>query len=233
MSSPAPGAQLAPSGTIRLTLSRPVSQLFGSATPTLVPATPGHWSEPDSHTLLFTPSGVGVPLATTLRVVLPHAVIVVGATGATGASAQPVSEISWTTPRPSTLRLQQLLAQLGYLPVRWLPSAADVPRTAAAQLAAAVRAADGSFAWRYSGTPRELTSRWTSGTPNVITRGRGDDLRADARSRGRRHRRSDGLARAARGRARGPPPHRPATASCSSTRRSRSCSRSGAPGTSC
>jgi peptidoglycan hydrolase-like protein with peptidoglycan-binding domain len=64
----------------------------------------------------------------------------------------------------STLRLQQLLAQLGYLPVTFTP---------AGQLTAPQEAAQsqqGSFNWR-GNEPASLASLWTVGTPNEVTTG--------------------------------------------------------------
>jgi peptidoglycan hydrolase-like protein with peptidoglycan-binding domain len=135
----------------------------------LSPATPGTWKAADSHTLVFTPSGYGTGLGTTLHVTLPRALSVV----AQGSTAPPrrTRELTWTTPPGSTLRLQQLLAQAGYLPVDWTADGAPVPRTLAAQSRAASSAPAGTFAWRYDHTPKELTEQWTPGKVDEITRG--------------------------------------------------------------
>ena len=63
-----------------------------------------------------------------------------------------------------TLRLQQLLAQLNYLPVGFSPSG---PAPARADLA---EDQPGTFSWRWAGLPTELTSQWTQGTMNEITK---------------------------------------------------------------
>ena len=70
---------ISPSTPIRLTFSKPVSDVLGSRHPSLSPSTPGHWREPDSHTLVFTPSGFGAPLGSQLQMQLPHAVSVTAA----------------------------------------------------------------------------------------------------------------------------------------------------------
>ena len=75
-----------------------------------------------------------------LRVDLPRAVAVAGPAGS---GLRTTSRIGWTVPPGSTLRLQQLLAQAGYLPLDWTPAGAPVARTPAAELQAAVDAADG------------------------------------------------------------------------------------------
>jgi hypothetical protein len=79
--------------------------------------------------------------------------------------------IDWTVPPGSTLRLQQLLAQGGYLPLDWQPSGATVARTPRGESRAAVDPPTGRFSWRYPNTPRELRALWHAGAPNAITRG--------------------------------------------------------------
>jgi lipoprotein-anchoring transpeptidase ErfK/SrfK len=69
-----------------------------------------------------------------------------------------------------TLRLQQLLAQLEYLPVSFAPSG---PAPGAADLAMDQA---GTFNWRWQGLPTELTSQWTQGTANEITRAAVEDF---------------------------------------------------------
>ena len=63
-----------------------------------------------------------------------------------------------------TLRLQQLLAGLNYLPVGFT---ATGPAPARADLA---QDQAGTFSWRWPGLPTELTSQWTQGTQNMITK---------------------------------------------------------------
>jgi peptidoglycan hydrolase-like protein with peptidoglycan-binding domain len=74
----------------------------------------------------------------------------------------------------STARLDELLAQLGYLPLTWTPSAGQaVPadNDAAGQLAAANNAPKGHFTWE-SGYPSELRRFWRDGaTDGLILQG--------------------------------------------------------------
>jgi hypothetical protein len=63
----------------------------------------------------------------------------------------------------STLRLDQLLAQLNYLPLRFVPTGPFNPTSTAVQR--------GTFAWRWNTVPTELTSLWQPTTFNVITKG--------------------------------------------------------------
>ena len=165
---PAAGTRIAPSTPIYLTFSEPVSEVLGSGGPRLSPATPGHWRETNSHTLVFTPSGFGAALGSQLRIQLPRAVAVTaGANGGLGTSSQ----VEWTVPSGSTLRLQQLLAQAGYLPVDWRPAGAPVARTPSAEAQAAVDPPNGSFSWRYPNTPHQLQALWSPGQANVVTKG--------------------------------------------------------------
>jgi L,D-transpeptidase catalytic domain len=168
VSLPASGARITPATPLHLTFSRPVSEVLGSSRPRLSPSTPGHWHETDSHTIVFIPAGAGAALGSQLHAQLPHTVAV---TGGTGGGLHMTNQIAWTVPPGSTLRLQQLLAEAGYLPVDWQPSGAAVAHTPGAEAAAAVDPPSGSFDWRYSNTPHQLQAMWTPGQAEVITKG--------------------------------------------------------------
>jgi peptidoglycan hydrolase-like protein with peptidoglycan-binding domain len=87
-----------------------------------------------------------------------------------GGQASGSSEVgTWTVPPGSTLRLQQLLSQLGYLPLDFHGSA--VARTTVAQEQAAIRPPSGSFSWRYANIPGALRNMWQAGTFGTMTRG--------------------------------------------------------------
>jgi peptidoglycan hydrolase-like protein with peptidoglycan-binding domain len=168
VSLPAASTHIAPATRIHLTFSKPVKDVLGSNRPRLYPSTPGHWHQTNSHTLVFVPSGEGAALGSQLHVQLPRAVAV---TAGSGGGLRTTSQVEWTVPSGSTLRLQQLLAQAGYLPVDWQPSGAEVARTPGAEAQAAVDPPDGSFSWRYPNTPHQLQALWTPGQANVITKG--------------------------------------------------------------
>jgi L,D-transpeptidase catalytic domain len=167
VSLPTAGARIAPAAPIYLTFSQPVSEVLGSGHPQLTPSTPGRWRESNSHTLVFTPSGFGLALGSTLRVQLPRAVAVTA--GSSG--LRKTSQIEWTVPPGSTLRLQQLLAQTGYLPVDWQATGAPVARTPRAEVQAAVDPPSGSFSWRYPNTPHQLVAMWAPDQASAITKG--------------------------------------------------------------
>jgi hypothetical protein len=165
---PGAGSRISPASTLRLTFSKPVSEVLGSSHPRLTPSTPGRWRETNSHTLAFTPAGYGAPLGSHLSVQLPRSVSV---TTGSGGNLHTTSQVEWTIPPGSTLRLQQLLAQAGYLPLDWHASGTEVARTASAQVRAAVDPPSGDFSWRYPNTPHQLQALWSPGEANTITRG--------------------------------------------------------------
>ena len=168
LASPGPNGRVGPLSAIRLTFSKPVARLLGGKEPALAPSLPGHWTTVDSHTLVFRPSGMGAPFGSELAVRFPSALVVAGATGA---DTHIATILHLSVAPASFLRLQQLLAQEGYLPLDWRPARTDVPQTMRSELAAAVGAPDGDFSWRYPNTPHELQALWKSGEPNEITRG--------------------------------------------------------------
>src|ERR1700733_5628360 len=165
---PAAGARIGPATRLYLTFSKPVGDVLGSAHPRLTPRSPGRWQAVNSHTLAFIPSGMGAALGSHLRVQLPRSVAV---TGGGGGDLRTTSQVEWTVPPGSTLRLQQLLAQDGYLPLLWHAAGHDVPRTPSAEAQAAVDAPSGAFRWRYHDTPHQLQAMWSPGQANTITRG--------------------------------------------------------------
>ena len=152
VSQPAAGSRISPSAALTLTFAKPVSEVLGSRLPRLQPAVSGHWSQTDAHTLSFRPAGLGFGLGGTVLVRLPG------------------QSLAWKVASGSTLRLQELLARLGYLPVRW-SSADHAASTLDSELAAAVRAPQGTFAWRFGNTPDSLRALWKPGKWTVVTQG--------------------------------------------------------------
>ena len=152
VSDPAPGSRILPVTPLTLTFAQPVSEVLGSRLPVLEPAQPGRWEQIDSNTLSFRPAGLGFGLGGTVDVRLPS------------------QTLGWQVASGSTLRLQELLARLGYLPLNWT-QAGDPPPTRASEVAAAVRAPHGTFSWRYPETPASLETLWHAGAWNVVTEG--------------------------------------------------------------
>jgi peptidoglycan hydrolase-like protein with peptidoglycan-binding domain len=156
---------------IQVGFSAPLAQ--NSPLPRLSPSVPGSW-QVDGASATFTPA-TGFPEDTAVTLTLPGGSS--GIRSAAGAKAGAGGLLasgftrSFTTGSYSTLRLEQLLAQLGYLPLTWTPSGTAIQASdAAGQLAAAYSAPSGSFSWQ-GGYPSVLQSLWSEGSNNLIVTG--------------------------------------------------------------
>ena len=157
---------------IRVQFSAPLAP--NSPMPTLSPSISGHWAVQGS-TAVFTPAvgwfqntKVTVKIPGGLAGVVSDAGTIAGDGGTLGSN---LSE-SFTTASFSTMRLQQLLTQLGYLPMTWTatPGPAIAAGDAKAQLVAAYSAPAGTFTWQ-SGWPWTLRKQWTAGSANILNVG--------------------------------------------------------------
>ena len=166
VATPAPGTVLKPTTPITLTFNKPVGQALGSARPPVSPITAGSWRTINSHAIRFVPTGYGYGLSTPVSIGLPHGVQLVG-----GKQTASSTTGTWSVPAGSTLRLQQLLSMLGYLPLSFKYAGSGVDLTPAAEEAAAVDPPKGSFSWRWSNTPSALKNMWQAGTSGEMTKG--------------------------------------------------------------
>ncbi len=168
--SPAAGAaNIAANAPITVTFSAPVAP--GQVHPTLSPSVPGTWSTSGS-TMTFHPAGGFVP-ASGVTVTVPA-----GMRGAAKTNTTPLeaaAAASYTVAPGSVLRLQELLAELGYLPLTFTAASAPTtpalltePTTAALVSAAPVL---GTFTWRFPNTPASLQATWAQGSQTVMVRG--------------------------------------------------------------
>jgi hypothetical protein len=163
--SPTPGGQISSTTPITVTFSKPYSQVLGSAMPKLSPAPMGSWHALNSHTVQFRPSDYGFGLGASVSIAVPHGIQVIGGQGTA------ISNASWTIPQGSSLRVNQILAQLGYLPVRWQDAAKPVGLTTGAQLKAAIHPPAGQFSWIYGNSPSSLQAQWDPNHQTVVTQG--------------------------------------------------------------
>lgn len=166
IASPSPGTKITSATPITLTFSKPVAKVLDGDMPVVSPSGSGSWETVNAHTIRFVPSGYGYGLGATVSVDLPAGIELVGGTNT---ATDPVGK--WTVPAGSTLRLQELLADLGYLPVSFTSAGSDVANTVAVQEAAASDPPSGKFSWRYSNTPSSLTTQWSAGTYGELTTG--------------------------------------------------------------
>jgi lipoprotein-anchoring transpeptidase ErfK/SrfK len=134
----------------------------GSPLPTLSPPVAGQWAVLSPSLLQYEATAPLVP-GTQETITVPD-----GAHGVVGSRGQHLGApftASFTVAPGSTLRLQQMLAELGYLPLNFTP---------ASPLTSPTQEGDpqvGTFTWRWANQPASLTSLWTPGTYNVITKG--------------------------------------------------------------
>jgi L,D-transpeptidase catalytic domain len=154
--SPAPGSAIQPVNALAVSFSQPVSAALGGQVPRFYPDTPGAWRETDAHTLVFHPSGYGFPLGATVHLVLPAAVRLLD------------GNPTWQVPAGSPERERQILAELGYLPVSFVPRGAPVQPSPHAQARAAVAPPSGWYPWRWRGTPAALEQLWQHQQPIVV-----------------------------------------------------------------
>ena len=163
---PTPGTPILPHTKLTFTFSKPISEALGHGRPLISPATPGSWRTVNSHQLQFQPVGYGYGLGAKVSVQLPNGVRLAGAQQ-TGTS----TGATWTVPGGSTLRLQQMLSLLGYLPFDYKYAAGGVGLSPEAQEKAAIQPPAGRFEWRYPNVPSQLRSFWSPGTFGTMTKG--------------------------------------------------------------
>ena len=157
---------------IRVQFSAPLAP--SSPMPTLSPSIAGTWTL-QGDAAVFTPT-VGYSENTRVTVKIPGGLAgvmsVAGANAGDGGTLGSDLSPSFTTGSFSTMRLQQLLAQLGYLPLTWTPESDTTisPTNAQAELAAAYNAPAGTFKWQ-AGYPSSLTDQWKAGSDNILDNG--------------------------------------------------------------
>ena len=144
--------------TVSVQFSAPLST--NSPQPTITPSVAGSWQLLTPTTFTFVATAPFAP-SSTETVTVPGGAG--GITGATGKTLKDPVNIGFTVAAGSTLRLQQLLAELDYLPLSF---AAAGPLAAPQE---AAQAQQGTFAWRAT-EPASLQALWTVGTSNVITK---------------------------------------------------------------
>jgi peptidoglycan hydrolase-like protein with peptidoglycan-binding domain len=166
VATPSPGTTISPNTPIRLTFSKPVTKALDGHMPPVSPRTAGTWQPVNRHTIVFRPQGYGYGLGAHVTIDLPAGVELVD-----GTSSGSDPKGTWSVPPGSTLRLQQMLSMLGYLPFKFQYSGTPVASTLAAEEEAAVKPPTGTFQWAYPHVPSQLRSMWEPGASGVMTRG--------------------------------------------------------------
>jgi hypothetical protein len=156
-------------GPVTLTFSSALSP--ATPLPTLSPKIAGSWNVAGA-TATFTPSSGFLPDS---KVTLKIPGGMSGAATSAG-TLNKASSVTFTTGSYSTLGLQQILTQLGYLPFTWTPAAtgADTATSTPASLnedvSTAYAPAAGTFTFK-PGYPSQLTSQWKVGQDNILDQG--------------------------------------------------------------
>jgi hypothetical protein len=158
--SPADGAQDA-NGAGPITVTYNEKLPASAALPAVSPDVAGSWKRA-GKTAVFTPSAA---------IAQGTMVTVTAATTEQGGIASHTTS-SFTTGHFSTLRMQQILAQLGYLPLTFTPAAgtAVTAGSMTAQVSAAYAPPKGTFTWQ-KGYPSQLHSFWEQGQADQLTHG--------------------------------------------------------------
>jgi hypothetical protein len=154
---------------ITMNFNEPVAKALGTTRPRLSPAIAGTWTEHGTDTLVFTPRGFGFDPGTAVSVSFDRPVTVVG--GSSGA-VEATRSYRFAVAPASVLRLQQILAQLRYLPLNFTPAAGVAsPTTFAGEVATLDSPLKGSFSWRWRSTPASLQAQWEPGSPTTMLKG--------------------------------------------------------------
>jgi hypothetical protein len=164
---PSDGAQgVSGAAEIRVDFSQPL--IATSPMPTLTPAVDGTWQR-QGNSAVFVPTR-GFSQRTKVTIDVPAGAAGVQSAGGGLLAAQVTAK--FRTGKYSKIRLEQLLAQLGYLPLTWAPLTGTEPRLtdARSQLAAAYAPPAGTYTWQ-SGYPAQLTRLWRPDKPSLILKG--------------------------------------------------------------
>jgi len=158
--SPNVAAPITPYTPLELTYSAPIADIPGALHARVSPSVPGRWHQLDANTVAFVPAGSGFAPDSLVHVTLPVHTEVAGA---------PSRMLTWTVAQPSPIRAEQLLAQLGYMPLSFT-AAAPVALNQQAQVQAVFAPPAGRFTWRWKSAPQGLRTTWTS-DPATVLRG--------------------------------------------------------------
>ncbi|MCL5971568.1 MAG: L,D-transpeptidase family protein [Firmicutes bacterium] len=165
-----PQTQIAPTSTLTVRFSQPIDQphLHNWV---VSPKTAGSWARANATTYTFTPSSaMGFGPGSLVSVGIPSGSS--GPQARTGSYLSQTLNLTWATVPGSVLRLQQLLAEEGYLPVSWQRSTPSTgTATIASQEATVYNPPLGTFQWKYPNLPIALKALWIPGQMTVMVKG--------------------------------------------------------------
>jgi peptidoglycan hydrolase-like protein with peptidoglycan-binding domain len=140
---------------VRVIFNNPLTT--SSPMPTITPAVGGTWVHLSASELSFRATSPLLPGKTYTVTVPATTTQADGTTLRTAVSRQIGVAVG------STLRLNQVLAELGYLPLRFVPTGPYHPTSSAVE--------PGTFTWRWANVPPGLSAQWQPSVFSVITRG--------------------------------------------------------------
>ncbi len=149
------GAHVAPDAQLEVRFNNPLAPT--SPMPAISPHVAGTWARLSPSALAFQPTTGFLPDSAYL-VVVPSTV-----RATNGTRLGVTVERRFVVETGSSLRLNQVLAQLGYLPLRFIPTGIFDPTSSAAQR--------GVFAWRFAHVPSQLMALWQPSAFNTLTKG--------------------------------------------------------------
>ncbi|HVB44391.1 MAG TPA: Ig-like domain-containing protein [Streptosporangiaceae bacterium] len=152
---------------IRIVFSEPLSTT--SPMPTLVhPLITGTWQRSGNAAVFVPARGFGPMTKVTVRIPAGSAGV---QSAAGGLLAAPVT-VKFRTGGFRLARMEQLLSQLGYLPLTWASASGSAPplNDASAQLSAAFNPPRGSYTWQ-SGYPSQLMNLWRPNAASLVLKG--------------------------------------------------------------
>ena len=153
---PSNGHAIAPNSPLTVVYSTPVA---GSRPPLMTPKVAGTWALTAADSYTFTPKDPGFLPGSRVRLTLPHRIAVPGSAVAT---------LTFRVSLPSPVRATQILADLGYLPLRFVTRNAPA-LTLAAQTHSVFAPPSGVFSWAFPRVPTALIRAWNT-TPSLVTR---------------------------------------------------------------
>ena len=149
------GNVVSPDAPLRVVFNNPLS--VDSPMPTIAPAVAGSWARLSASELSFRAAAPMAP-GTSYTLTVP-------ATTSDAAGTVLHTQVThrFTVAMGSTLRLNQVLAELGYLPLRFVPTGPIHLTSTAVQR--------GTFTWRWPDVPTGLSSQWQPASFTVLTKG--------------------------------------------------------------
>src|ERR1022692_2593878 len=155
---------------VQVVFSAPLAR--SSPLPTFSPTVPGSWLAGSDAPMVFTPT---TPFARGTAETLSIPGGASGVHSAKGGLLATPATFHFVTAGWSTLRLEQLLAQLHYLPLTWTPIASSTTGSTTSlsysrQLTDVYAPPAGAFTWQ-PGYPSALTSQWAPGVSSRILTG--------------------------------------------------------------